>query len=101
MNHLERNPALDHRVIEAEFRVFDFGSGLFATVELSALLRVNHADPGKRFLVPQVLLVRVVPLVHGLDNRQPALVNWLCVELCEPWPKILSDAVRDPEADLI
>ena len=42
-----------------------------------------------------------MPLVDLLNHRHPARVDHLAVELREPWPQVVRDAVRDPEADLV
>src|SRR4051812_32555670 len=63
VNHLEWDSAFYHGVLEAELRIFYLGASLFAAIEGSGLLGIDQADARKRLLIPQILLVRVMPLI--------------------------------------
>src|SRR5262245_42509347 len=42
-----------------------------------------------------------MPSVQVLNHFEPAVINHLAVELCEPGPEIMSNPVNHPEPDLV
>ena len=100
VDHLERDPGLDQRLVPAQRVVLDLLLRPRAAVEPGGLLRVDQAHPGERLLVPQVPLGAVVPAVEVLDDAEPAAVAEHAGELGEPGPQAVGDPVGEPDADL-
>src|SRR6202790_2790149 len=79
--------------------ILDLLGGRRTTVVMVGLLRVNHADPGQGFGVPQIPLVPKVPIVELFHDGQPTLVVQSAGEFGEPGAQIVGDSVDGPEAD--
>src|ERR1700676_2758061 len=79
--------------------ILDLLGGRRTTVVMVGLLRVNHADPGQGFSVPQIPLVPEVPIVELFHDGQPTFIMQSAGEFGEPGPQIVGDSVDGPEAD--
>ena len=97
VHHVERDARLDQRMVEAQRVILDPGLRAVATVAGRGLLRVHHRHARQRLLVAEIPLVAPVPDVDVLDGFHPACVHDLAVELGEPWPEIVGDAVDGPQ----
>ena len=100
MDHLERHPCLDERVIHAEHVIRRPIALCHAGVPGRRLLREQQRDAGQRHLVAQIALVLGVPQVDALDDGEPATVVQRAGELREPGAHAVGGSLGDPEPDL-
>ena len=64
------------------------------------LLRIDNGHARQVFLVPQILFVLPMPIENVTDHRHPTFIQRLGVELGEPGPQPVGNAVVCPKADL-
>ena len=96
VDHLEGDAGFDEGLVEAEGVGLRLWASVVAAVVHGGLLRVDDGDAGERALIAQVALVGGVPLVELFDDRHPARVDDLAVELGEPGTQAVWRCRRRP-----